>query len=233
MSSGSVDFTLSRDALILEALAKLRVGFVGDDVDPETIARATRTFNLQLKSFQSQGMHLWMVRHESITLTQSKSVYSLGPTGDVVMDRPLKIVECHRRRDAIDTPLTLMERSEYWDLSNKTAEGIPVNYYFDPQLDNSLLYIWPTASLDAATNITIEIEYSKPFDDMDSALDNLEFPQEWYEAVVYGLAWRLAPSFGVPIALRRELRAEALSFLEEARGFDTESGSVYFGAESR
>jgi len=146
------------------------------------------------------------------------------------IDRPHELAEAYRREwdTVVDVPITRLSREEYYTLSDKDSQGVPVNYYYDPQLTNSVFYNWTVADSSFAKNNAFVLLIKKPFDDMDSATDNLEFPQEWYEAVADGLAVRIAPSIGLPIQDRRELKSEAKKSLSGAMGFDVEQTSVFF-----
>lgn len=57
--------------------------------------------------------------------------------------------------------------------------------------------------------------------------DNLDFPAYWTEAVIYGLTYRLAPEYGVPLQDRQTLAAEAKRFLDEALEYSTEDSSLF------
>jgi hypothetical protein len=62
---------------------------------------------------------------------------------------------------------------------------------------------------------------------MDSDSNDLSLPPEWTEAVIYGLAVRLAPEYGLSINERQQLKMEAKEFKDTALGFGTEEGSLY------
>ena len=145
------------------------------------------------------------------------------------IDRPHHVLEVYRRRydDVVDVPLITLSRQEYYTLSDKDSLGTPVNYYYDPQLTNSTFYTWPTADTDFAKNDTFELIIRKPFDDMDASTDDFEFPQEWYEAIVYGLAVRIAPMIGYPTSDRRLLMVEADEIKQTAMDFDVEQTSMF------
>lgn len=72
------------------------------------------------------------------------------------------------------------------------------------------------------------ILYSKPFDDVDSATDTLEFPEEWLEAITYGLGARLADKFFLPINVRGFLWNLANAMKDKLNDFDRENTSVFF-----
>lgn len=149
------------------------------------------------------------------------------------INRPHEMLEVYRRNydEVIDVPVIRLSRTDFFTLSDKDTEGTIVNFYYDPQLTNSILHVWPTASSDFANNFTLELLIKKPFDDMDSATDDFEFPQEWYEAIVYGLAERIAPMLGYPIPDRQLLKMEAQQYLDLALTFDHEHTNVTFTAD--
>lgn len=146
------------------------------------------------------------------------------------IDRPHHLITAYRREydTVVDVPLIGLSRDEYYTLSDKDQEGVPVNYYYDPQLTNSVFYSWTTADTSFAANNVFILIIRKPFDDMDSGTDDFEFPQEWYEPIVYGLAARLAPMIGYPIGDRRILIAEAEQKMQLALTWDVEQTSVRF-----
>lgn len=228
-TSGSVDYTTTRDELIKDAL--LLIGGIGEGVTPSSIQISdySRVLNKMLKAWQVHGLHLWKVRQQSITPVLSDYQYTLGrDSAQVDMDRPLRIVDAYRRETSslIDVPLTKMTREQYWLLSDKDNTGTPVNYYYDPQLDNGVLNIWPAPTSNFASNYTIEILYQAPIEDVDAATNNFDFPSEWLEAITYGLAIRIAPQHGLPMQERYALKKEAQEALDLVLEWDQEDGSI-------
>ena len=80
-TSGSFDWTLSRDQIIKAALQKLGVVQSGDGNDPtaQQITDASLALNLMVKSWQNKGVFLWTV--EWVTKTFSASDVVLGTDG--------------------------------------------------------------------------------------------------------------------------------------------------------
>ncbi len=144
--------------------------------------------------------------------------------------RPNELLELYRRNydDVVDVPLIRLSRNDFFTLSDKNTEGTPVNFYYDPQLTSTILHVWPVAGDIFSKNSVLIANIKKPFDDMDTATDTLEFPQEWYEAIVYGLAERLAPMIGYPLPDRQVLKMEAREYLDLALSFDHEQTDVTF-----
>lgn len=229
--SGSVDYTLTRDTLIQMAFELIKVGVEGETLSSDDITIANRVLNVMIKAWHTHGLQLWKRNLITIPLTASTSTYTIGRVGSptVTADRPLRVLEAFK----VDTsgnqaPLTLLSLQEYYALSNLTSSGEPTQYAFNPTLDNSTLYLWPVPTSTDVTNYDVKILVQSPLNDMDSSSDNFDFPEEWLEALIYNLAVRLAPRYGLSIQERSMLRAEAREALDSVLGFDIEQGSVYF-----
>lgn len=171
------------------------------------------------------------------TTTIATGLASAATAGNVVfaytskINRPQRIVSAYRRSIATqDTPIELIGRDEYVELSNKTTRGKCVEAFYDPQLTLGVLYTWPTADL--ATDV-IRFWYERAIEDFDASVDNPDFPIEWGEALVYGLADRLAPAYRLPLADRQIINAEAKGKLALAVEFDRETASVSFAPDYR
>lgn len=138
--------------------------------------------------------------------------------------RPLSIIEARLvTADEIEIPIEIVPRDTYMLLSNKDTSGFINQVYYDPQLTNGRLYIWPTSS---DVKNRIEMTIKKPIMDFNASTDDGEFPQEWFEAITTNLAIRIGIKNGVP--LDPELRNLAAMSLQEVMNFDNETGSVFF-----
>jgi hypothetical protein len=118
-------------------------------------------------------------------------------------------------------------------LGNKTSAGNPIQCYYNPQLDYGILSVFPVPATADATNNVVTIYYQRPFDDFDISTDTPDFPQEWFDAVMYGLATRLAPEYGVAMTDRKLLWQEMTIIKQDALNFGLEEGSLYFGVDRR
>lgn len=201
----------------------------GETLPADAMNDAAEALNMLLKSWQNEGLQLWVRKSQTVTLLASTNTYTLGPTGGTVMDRPLRVLKV-MRKDTSDNEVELFKltQDEYKEQTPKTTESIPVNYYYDPQLTNGVLYVWPTPATADAAEYILDVLYHKPFDDMDNATDDFEFPSEWYRAIKYGLALELAPEYGLSIEERRQLYIEARPIIAKAKEFDVSDASIYF-----
>lgn len=227
--TNSTDYSIDRDTLIKASLRLIGVGSIDEAPTASEITNAGEALNIMVKAWQADGLHLWQIRDYSLPPTLATAQYSLGSA--TIGHRPLRIVSIDYKNTAsnIEVPMTELSRAEYNNLPNKAETGTPVQFFYDPQLTNGQLYVWPTPDATFVAGYTMEIEYQKPFDDLDVvSTDDFEFPSEWYEAIKWGLAARLAPEYGVPLNERRLLGQEAAGAKQNVLDWDQEPVSVYF-----
>lgn len=130
-----------------------------------------------------------------------------------------------------DTPIRLVDRSEYARMTNKTTQGKIVKAFYDPQLTNGTLRVWPTP--DNSTDV-LKFWYERILEDFDAASNNPDFAIEWAEALILGLATRMAPSYvqkDMSVNERNELKNRADEALALAMMYDRENASTFFQPE--
>lgn len=234
-TSGSTDFSVTRDDIISRALRLIGAIAQGESPTTEQLNEAAIALNGLVKAWQADGMPLWALKTYSIALTSGTSSYRIGVGEFINTPKPLRVTQAynHDTVSNVDIPMRIITKQEYNILGNKTSSGNPIQVYYDPQNTYGDLYVFPVPTTVEATNNVINIIYQRPFEDFDSATDTPDFPSEWYDAVVFGLAVRLAPEYGLPVDQRQALRAEAKEIKDAALGMGTEEGSLYFGVERR
>ena len=116
-------------------------------------------------------------------------------------------------------------RTDYFRLANKTSQGNSTQYYYNPQRKSTKLYVWPTAS---ETFKKLKINYYGEFDIFNAPENEPDFPNEWYETLVYNLAERIAPSYGFneDHGTYKTIARKANELYEKLKAFDTEDTSV-------
>lgn len=145
-------------------------------------------------------------------------------TSDI--NRPLRVIDAQRTSaEDVDTPIITVSHEEYQRLPNKTDTGKTNELYYQPLRDTGIVNLWPEPETAADR---IRMTALLPIEDMDSNPNNPDFPQEWLDALVWGLAARLAPSYGVPRQRYQEIKAEAESLYSGILMWDQEPESVYF-----
>lgn len=234
-TSNSTDFSTSRNNLILGALRILGVIAQGETATTDMITEASEALNMLVKAWEADGMPLWAIKEYSVPLTAVTSSYRIGVGQTINTPKPLKIIQAylHNTSTNVDIPMRIITRQEYNILGNKTSSGAPIQIFYDPQRVYGDLNVFPVPGITEASTYTIRIVYQRPYEDFDTSTDEPDFPQEWFDALKFGLASRLAPEYGVPIQDRQDIKSTAAQLKAEALSFGTEEGSLYFGVERR
>lgn len=234
-TSSSTNYSTTRDDIIKRALRLIGVLSQGETPTDTQITEASVALNSLVKAWQTDGLPLWALKQTPITLTNNTASYSIGIGQTVNVPKPLKITQAFIRdiNSNVDVPLRIVTKQEYNVLGNKTSSGKPVQVYYDPQRESGTLYVYPVPTSVEASLYTIYIVYQRPFEDFDSATDEPDFPQEWFDAVTYGLACRLAPEYGLPPQERKMLWNEMTIIKQDALNFGLEEGSLFFQVDKR
>lgn len=216
-TSGSVDFSLDAREIITEAFQTAKIIAAGETPTAQEMSDGERKLNLLLKTWSAKE-HLWIMTEGTTALTATTQSYPI--TG------ARRMVSVRRRTATIDTPMNELARQEYYDLPTKSATGMPVSWYFDPQRTIRTLYVWPTASTAIAANTALHYTYLRVIEDIDALENDPDVPQEWLEALIYNLAARLALAYGSDALASVATIANGL--LADLSAQDQESVSVYF-----
>ena len=211
--------------------------------DFETLADTDKRYlsglaalKLICKEFATMGMPLWAIDEVAIAFSNftTSAGITIGLTGATVTQvPPLKIMQALRRDTTtdIDVPMQVYTQDYYNALSNKEITGAPVGFTYYPlgpaEGSNAALgqlKLWPLPDTYWTTNGSIYIRYQRPFQDVGTSTQQLDFPQEWNRAIVYALAYDLAPEYGLDMTQRQMLKSDRDYLLERALGFGTETG---------
>lgn len=128
-----------------------------------------------------------------------------------------------RRQEGTDyeIPIVFESRKDYFNLPNKEAQGTVIQAYYQRGRDSGTMFVWNTPS---SSIPIINFTYERSLQIMVNKTDNLDFPQEFQEAVISNLAVKLIPKYGASIELAQELKLWADDSLSLALNFDS---SIY------
>jgi len=79
-TSGSIDFSVSRDDIITEALEVMGVLGEGQAPSADQITSMSRTLNMLVKAWQGEGLNLFAIQKLYVYLEKNKSEYQIGAT---------------------------------------------------------------------------------------------------------------------------------------------------------
>jgi hypothetical protein len=91
-----------------------------------------------------------------------------------------------------EIPLARMNRDDYTNLPNKAFQSNrPLQYWLDRQAQSPVMNLWPVPNAGATTS-QIVVWAQRHIMDVGTMTEEIEVPQRWYEAVVAGLAAKMA-----------------------------------------
>ena len=90
-----------------------------------------------------------------------------------------------------EIPLGQLNRDSYVNQSNKVFPGRPSNYYFQRDLPEPIVRLWP-APFVAAEQAQLILWRHRQIMDTENLRQEVEIPDRWLEAIVNGLAARMA-----------------------------------------
>lgn len=229
----STIYQIGRDDIIKSALRKLGVLAQGQTPTTEDYTNASIALNMLVAEYRTIGMPLWSRKTYSFNPVASTQSYNIGIGQTLNTAYPLHILQAFRQDSGNSTRIN-MEVSSNYDLNlyPTNSGGTPIQLSYQPMINYGVISVWPVPDSTATTS-TITIVYTAPFDYFDSSTDTMDFPEEWYKAIVYGLAVDLAPEWGIPLEDRQVLAREAKQYLDNAKDYGFEDGSMFIQPERR
>jgi len=178
-TSGTFTFRLDVEEIIAEAFE--RCGKDIQVVPGYHLRSAVRSLNLLFSEWATRGINYWTATQTSQALVASTASY-------VLPVEVLDIISATIRRSGTDTTCARISMSEYNEIPVKTTEGRPTQFFFDRQY-TPVLYLWQVPE-----NATDTFEYwaIKQIEDASTALNDVDAPYRWTEAVCAGLAAKIS-----------------------------------------
>ena len=103
----------------------------------------------------------------------------------------LTFSEIYLGNNPSEIPFGRLNRDDYTNLPNKTFSGKPLQYWLDRQAAAPVMRLWPMPSSDYEHSVIVAWVHRHVMD-VGTLVQDVEVPQRWLEAVVAGLAAKLA-----------------------------------------
>lgn len=223
-TSGSTDWALNRDQLITVALRKLTVIPSGGTPSASQINDCVDSLQAIVKAFNADGMALWKRSNTTFNTVSGTSSYTIGTGSTISVPRPLKLLKAlaFQSSTADGVPMEIETQYDFNTLP-VTATGFPTHISYLPGRTTGTISLWPQPD---SSTYQVKLYYQLPYEDMDSSTNDFDFPPEWMMAIIYNLAWVMAPEYGIPILDRKQLQAEADYWHAFALSMGSEEGSI-------
>lgn len=132
-TSGSYDFSVTRDDVIKASLRLIGVIASGETPTADEIKDSSQALNIMLKSWQASNIGLWLNKYAKLYLEYGSGEYLLGPTGD------------HYALETEEETLAVAGASGDATVEVDSASGITNGDYIGIELDDNSTH-WTTVN---------------------------------------------------------------------------------------
>lgn len=183
--------------LINGSLRLLGVLAEGETPSSETSQDALVAMNQMIESWNTERLAVFSTQDQVVTWPPSTQSRTLGPTGDIVANRPVAIDDSTYFRDpatGISYGLKLINQQQYNGIAVKTVTSTyPQVLWVNMTYPNIEMYVYPVPTKVLEFHVVSIDELSQPA----NLATDLAFPPGYLRCFRYNLACELAPEFGV------------------------------------
>jgi hypothetical protein len=181
--------TTTAQQVIRRAMRLIGVLGIGETLAADEAADGLAALNSMLDSWSVEKTMLYAF--ETVSYAPTSESFTVGPSGDLVTNRPIKILSAYMREGGIDTPVDVVERQVYERIAQKDADGSVRAIYYRPDYPNGTVYCWPVAT----SGQTLYLSLQQPLTEFTSLTEALSMPPGYREALTFNLAVFFAPEF--------------------------------------
>ncbi len=183
--SGTYSFAPSGGEIIMNAYQRIQIR--PTELLQTHLQSGVMELNLLLAKFNNQQMNLWTVDLQSLPIIQGQATYSLPAETVMITNAYISTGSGISKIDRIIWPLS---QTEYASISNKNSQGFPTQFWFNRTISPTItFYLTPDG------NGPYTCYYYRVRQVQDATLPNavnVEVPAVWLDALIAGLAHRLA-----------------------------------------
>ena len=187
--------------ILTEAHADIGVLGAGETLSAEQGVFGLMKLNRVIYSWRTQNLTIISTTRTTQALVSGTPSYLVGPTGAIVMARPIFVDDVRFTDSSItnspEFPLTRLDDAGYQGLTFKTlTNALPSNYYWLNTYPNARLYLWmvPTSS-----TLTVVIYAKTAITGFTALADTFDEPPGYRAALVGAVAIAMAPGYGIDL----------------------------------
>lgn len=164
----------------------------GESADAQESADSLIALNAMLGSWRNQELMCYAVQDESISLSSGNTNRTIGPSGNLVTTRPVRIEDAYIIYQNISTPIIILNEEEWASISDKTVTSTyPNRIYYKPEMPDGRIYLYPIPNVSS----TLHVLTWTPVLDFASVATSISLPPGWEDALATNLALYMAPEF--------------------------------------
>lgn len=177
--------------LIFDALAELGVVGAGDTVSAADYDFCLRKLNQALQRWSNRRLMQPEMAEVSVSLNGAAS-YTIGPTGNVVAARPLRIEGAIASDGGVDYPVKVYTRDEWDAIAVKDVTGgPPEGIWYESSLTNGRVWVYPKSA-----GYTLKLDVLSLLTSFAAISDTVTLPEGYETALTLTLADDVATAYG-------------------------------------
>ena len=182
--------------LIDGSLRLLGVLAEGETPSSETSQDALFAMNQMIQSWNTERLAVFSTQDQVVTWPPGQRSRTLGPTGDIVANRPVSIDDSTYFRDpanGISYGLKLINQQQYNGIAVKTVTSTyPQVLWVNMTFPDIEMYVYPVPTKVLEFHVVSVNELTQPA----NLATDLAFPPGYLRCFRYNLACEMAPEFG-------------------------------------
>jgi hypothetical protein len=201
-------------AILTDAMLEIGVGSPGEILNDDLMQIALRYFQRQLNAWQADELSLAVSNRVTYTLLSGTASSTIGPTGDIVTQRPVFVNQINyivpSSTPPVEVPMGPMSDQQFQNLSIKSlSSSLPTEYYYQTSItgENGTITWWPVVTQDVDLVLYLQAGVAEP-----ATLGTvITTPPGYTDAFHYDLAFRLCGPMGVQVPpTLQQMRTQAL-----------------------
>lgn len=167
----------------------------GDIVSGNEATEAFAALNSMLGQWNNEKLLVYCDSNSTHSLTAGTGTYTIGTGGTINTARPIKIDFAFVRYSSTDDyPLEIIDNARYQEIFQKSIETTYPKYlYYNPSYPLGYIYLWPVPSESCTLGLTKRSVLSA----FTSLQQTVALPDGYEEALVWNLAYKLSPEYGI------------------------------------
>lgn len=180
-----------------------------------------RSMNLMMLEWANEGINLWTVEQETLTLVPGTATYTLPADTVDIIEQTIRTGEGTTQ---MDINLSRISVSTYSTIPNKTASGRPLQIFVNRLVAAPEITLWPVP--DSVTPYTMVYWRLRRMQDVGVGSNNADVPFRFLPALIAGLAFHM--SLKIPGASVRtaDLKIMYDQAFQKAKDEDREKASI-------
>ena len=182
--------------LVRGALRKIGAIATGETPSADEMNDGIDSLNDLLETWSLENLLLYANANLVVTCVGGQIRYAIGPTGDWVGPRPIRINGAFCTVNGVDFSINTVGKDQYDQIAIKYQPGdIVEQLYYENDSPNGSVYLFPVPT----TNIQLSLDTDRILTMITNPAQAINFPPGYYIALQHTLATMLAPDYGRPV----------------------------------